>query len=201
MMLIKLNRGRLSLFLLILAFFLPVLAAWYMVFFTDFGRQNDGSVAHGVLIQPPRQLSNLHLHHAKLSTAKFNLHGQWSMLVFQHSKCETACWDRLYKMRQIRLAMGRRMGQVQKVIVLTNNTEINFVDQLAEDYPQQLYILGSKIGYDFMQPFEDQDIFNSNPLFLIDTAGFLMMRYSEDVNPSGIIKDLNRLLRISGQDL
>jgi cytochrome oxidase Cu insertion factor (SCO1/SenC/PrrC family) len=34
-------------------------------------------------------------------------------------------------------------------------------------------------------------------IFLVDPQGYLIMWYPRDANPSGLIKDLERLLRIS----
>ena len=39
--------------------------------------------------------------------------------------------------------------------------------------------------------------FDSESIYLIDPYGNLMMQYKKGTNPSGIIKDIERLIRIS----
>jgi cytochrome oxidase Cu insertion factor (SCO1/SenC/PrrC family) len=45
--------------------------------------------------------------------------------------------------------------------------------------------------------FKSYSDFESESIYLIDPYGNLMMQYKKGTNPSGIIKDLERLIRIS----
>lgn len=189
------KEGRIKLIILILMFLLPTIAAWYLVFFTDYARDDQG-VAHGVLINPPRQLGDIPLMSTDPSVPGKKLHGKWTMLFFARQPCDTSCQQSLYRIRQIRLATGNRMAQVQRVIVIDRDVAA-LHDYLSTNYPGQLYVAKAHTQEKNLSLFADQNITEDGAIFLIDPRGFLMMRYSGDSDPSGIIRDLSRLLRIS----
>ncbi len=193
------SRSRTKLILLILMFLLPVAGSWYLVFFTDYARDGKGGAEHGALIDPPRQLENASLLRVnEESTEQISLHGKWSMLFFVEGSCEVECEKSLYRLRQIRLATGRRMQRIQRVAVIDESEGSLFRDKLSKNYPGQLYVSRKDLGEDFLQHFQGLELDDKSAIFLIDTRGFLMMRYPGDTDPSGIIRDLSRLLRISG---
>jgi len=193
------SRSRTKLILLILMFLLPVAGSWYLVFFTDYARDGKGGAEHGDLIDPPRQLENVQLLRVnERSTEQASLYGKWSMLFFVDGPCQAECDENLYRLRQIRLATGSKMHRVQRVVVVNGGEALSFSDYLSENYPGQLYVSKNDLGEKFLHQFEDLKLNNKMAIFLIDSRGFLMMRYSGEIEPSGIIRDLSRLLRISG---
>ena len=191
------SRSRTKLILLILMFLLPVAGSWYLVFFTDYARDGKGA-EHGELIQPPRQLENVELLRINETTSEqVSLFGKWSMLFFVDGSCDTACEDSLYRIRQIRLATGREMQRLQRIAIIDQSESTQFSDYLSKNYPGQLYATRKDLGEDFLRKFQDQETDDKSAIFLSDTRGFLMMRYPGNTDPSGIIRDLKRLLRIS----
>jgi len=195
------SRSKIKLILLILMFLLPVAGSWYLVFFTDYARDGEGGggAEHGALIEPPRQLENaLLLRVNEDSTEQVSLYGKWTMLFFIDGPCEAACEESLYRLRQIRLATGRQMRRLQRVAIIDEAESVQFRGKLSENYPGQLYVSKSDLGEDFLQQFQGLELDEKAAIFLIDTRGFLMMRYPGETEPSGIIRDLSRLLRISG---
>ena len=44
-----------------------------------------------------------------------SLKGEWTMLYVEPEKCEQACLDTLYKMRQVRIRLGKNQNQVDKL--------------------------------------------------------------------------------------
>ena len=195
------SRSKTKLTFLILMFLLPVAGSWYLVFFTDYARDGMGGsgAEHGSLIKPPRQLENATLLQvSKDSTEQASLYGKWSMLFFVDGPCEAGCKETLYRLRQARLATGRQMKRLQRVAIIDEGESSQFSDILSKNYPGQLYVSKSDLGENFLQQFEGLKRGDKSAIFLIDTRGFLMMRYPGDTDPSGIIRDLSRLLRISG---
>ncbi len=191
------GRSRTKLILLILMFLLPVAGSWYLVFFTDYAR-GGGGAEHGVLINPPRQLENVELLRVNKATSEqASLYGKWTMLFFADGPCEAACEENLYRLRQIRLATGRQMQRLQRVAIIDEAESSQFSDKLSKSYPGQLYVSKKDLGEDFLQQFQGLDLDDKATIFLVDTRGFLMMHYPGDTDPSGIIRDLKRLLRIS----
>lgn len=191
------TRSRTKLILLILMFLLPVVGSWYLIYFTDYAREGKGA-EHGDLIKPPRQLDDVELTWvSRGSTRQEPLYGKWSMLFFVDGSCAASCDENLYRLQQIRLATGREMQRVQRIAIIDGGESIQFSDNLSKNFPGQLYVSRKDLGKKFMQQFKDQNIEDQDTIFLIDPRGFLMMRYPGDTDPSGIIRDLSRLLRIS----
>lgn len=194
------NRHKIKLILLILMFLLPVAGSWYLVFFTDYARDSGsgGGAEHGSLIKPPRHLEDASLMRVNEdSTEQVSLYGKWTMLFFVDGPCDTRCEDSLYRLRQIRLATGRQMQRLQRVAIIDEVESSQFSDKLSKSYPGQLYVSKKDLGEDFLQQFQGLDLDGKATIFLVDTRGFLMMHYPGDTDPSGIIRDLKRLLRIS----
>ena len=193
------SRGRTKLVLLILMFFVPVAGSWYLVFFTDYARDGKGGAEHGDLIDPPRQLENARLLRVnERSIDQVSLYGKWSMLFFVDGTCAAECEENLYRLRQIRLAIGREMKRLQRIAIVDQSENSQFSDFLSKNYPGQLYVSKKDLGEGFLQQFQGLELDDKSAIFLIDTRGFLMMRYPGNTDPSGIIRDLSRLLRISG---
>jgi hypothetical protein len=90
------------------------------------------------------------------------------------------------------------MKRLQRVAIIDEGESSRFRDILSENYPGQLYSSKKDLGKDFLQQFQGLEPDDKAAIFLVDTRGFLMMRYPGDTDPSGIIRDLSRLLRISG---
>jgi len=191
------NKSSTPLIILLLVFILPVTASWYLVYFTDYAREGQGA-EHGDLIKPARQLDNVQLTKVNEgSSEQISLHGEWSLLFFINGACEEACADNLYRIRQIRLATGKDMHRIQRVAVIDESEEPQFSDYLSKYFPGQLYAVKRDLGENFLNQFQDLKFGDKSAIFLIDPRGFLMMRYSNDIEPSGIIRDLSRLLRIT----
>lgn len=193
------SRSTFKLFLLLLMFLLPVVGSWYLFFHTDYARDGEG-VEHGDLIKPPRQLENITLLRVNEDlTEQVTLHGKWTMLFFVEGACEASCEENLYRLRQIRMATGKEMLRVQRVAVVNQNEESLFGEYLSKNYPGQIYVSKSDLGENFITQFQDLKLNDAAAIFLIDPRGFLMMRYSSETDPSGIIRDLSRLLKISSE--
>ena len=174
---------------LILLFLLPGVLAWYLFFFSDYGRHGKG-VEHGTLIHPARQIEDKLLMQTN-NPERGSLHGKWSLLFFISEDCGSICQQLLYRVRQVRLATGKHIKRVQRVAVVDGDTDV-----LLGDY-SSMYIKKELLGENTHTLFADQAIDELGAIFLVDPRGFLMMRYSWDANPSGIIRDLSRLLKIS----
>lgn len=183
--------------ILLLLFLLPVTASWYLVFFTDYARDGEGA-EHGSLIKPARQLDDVKLMRAnERSVGSASLYGEWSLLFFIDGACEESCAETLYRIRQIRLATGKEMHRIQRVVVFNEGDGSVFSDYLSKNFPGQHYVHKDDLSENSIHQFQDQNVDDKMAVFLIDPRGFLMMRYSSDTEPSGIIRDLSRLLRIS----
>jgi hypothetical protein len=172
-------RARFKLALLALFFAAPPLLAWlaYRLHWAPGTRSN-----YGELIAPPRRLAE-----APLAA----LRGKWVLVSFDGAACDAYCQKKLYFMRQLQRAQGKDQARVVRLWLLTDagrprpdllaafeGTRVEPAGALAARFP----VSGAL----------------SDHLYIVDPLGNLMMRYPRDPNPSRMLKDLQRLLKVSG---
>lgn len=194
------RRQQILLIVLVIVFATPLFGAWVLIHYTDVGR-GSGAASHGQLVQPPRALPDLRLYDPATGASAARLHGKWTMLYLTGAPCGRQCMEALYRMRQLRLAMGKDAERVQRLLaVYGGSLEILSRSQIA-DYAGQLLVDGERLdpgaaGSPFrLAPGEDPLI--TARLYLVDPLGNLMLAYAPGTEPAGIIEDLRRLLKYS----
>ena len=114
------------------------------------------------------------------------LRGKWVLVTFDAAACDAYCEKKLYFMRQARRAQGKEMERLERLWVLTDGGTPR-ADLLAA-------IEGTRIGRLSSESFPGTP---SDHIYVVDPLGNLMMRFPRDPDPSRIIKDLQRLLKLS----
>ena len=172
------QRARVKLALLGLFFCAPFALAW-LAWWLDWA---PGSTAnYGELVTPPRPLAAAPLQ---------ALRGKWVLVTFDEAACDAYCERKLYYLRQVRRAQGRNQGRVERLWVITDAAQPRAALLGA--------IEGTRLARDaalpaaFAAPGAARD-----HIYLVDPLGNLMMRFPRDPDPSLILKDLQRLLRVS----
>jgi len=171
----KRRRGRLKLVLLALFFLLPAGASWFVWYF-DLA---PGTAANYGELLPPRPV---------LAAPVAGLKGKWILVQFDGGACNAWCERKLYIMRQIRRAQGREMQRVERLWLLTDAVRpraelLAAIEGTAiAPAPANFAAEGSVTDY----------------IYLVDPLGNLMMRFPRDPDPARMIKDLQRLLKVSG---
>lgn len=193
------RRGRRMLLLLALVALLPALVAGYL-FVTDW-RPSGKSIQYGELLTPPRSLPDVQLKDAGGQTVQLAaLRSRWLLLTRARGSCTQACRKNLWAMQQVRLAQGKDMRRVERVLILDNPRTIN-PRQLERDYPGTQVLVGSAATLQSLRAVLDEPGSSSDAgrdrIYLIDPLGNLVLRYAPGADPSGIRKDLARLLRLS----
>jgi hypothetical protein len=126
-----------------------------------------------------------------LSGAPFEaLRGKWVLVSFDAAACDAYCEKKLYFVRQVRTAQHKNMGRVERLWLLTDAGKPR-AELLAA-------IEGTRIAALKDSPAAKE--FPGNPadhIYVVDPNGNLMMRFPRDPDPSKILKDLQRLLRLS----
>jgi cytochrome oxidase Cu insertion factor (SCO1/SenC/PrrC family) len=193
MLLSQKNKGKLTLIGISLLFFIPIITSWYLVFYTDFMQGSKG-VEHGKLISPVISIGTIKA--KDISTMNgVVIDKKWVLVFVQNNVCTELCKDRLYQLRQIRLALGEDRDKVDRLIILDKESEL---DELKNSYPGQKIVDKSFINYQFLvTKFNDLYSDKISPIFLIDPYGYLMMQYPKGTEPKGIIKDIERLIKNS----
>lgn len=176
-------------FLLLLSFFAaPMLAAWIAYL----GWHPDRHKNYGSLL-PVAPLTDVQ--GKLLGGTPFTLDalkGKWLMLYLGEATCDTGCVKQLYYMRQSRISLGKDQDRVERIWVVTGTgipdprvinahpglrvwrpDDVTFIDQFPAARP------------------------GSHVLYLVDPLGNLMMRFPENLDPKGVIKDMKLLLKAS----
>ena len=187
----KILRSRLILLGVALVFIIPILVSWYLVFFSDF-KKGDGGTQKGELISPVIPLGEPEVFNLKSKTIE-SINGKWTLLFFVENECNQLCEDKLYQLRQIRLALGKDRDKVDRLLVSKNKQQWS---QYTNSFNGQKYIDPTSRDYNrLIKKFNDYADLDLKATYLIDPYGFLMMKYPQDDNPMGTIKDIERLIK------
>lgn len=190
------QKNRRKLMLILLIFALPVIVSMLMYFG---GWRPTATGNHGELIQPARLIADENLQSIDGKQVKLSdLHGKWTMFYFNTASCPAECVNRLFFMRQIHHSQGKYLDKIQRVFILTDENSISTLKSKLVEYPDMQVLTAdktvlAKLSKDFEM--DTQDHINENNIYLVDPLGNWMMRYKSDVEPAGMRKDFERLLK------
>ncbi|MFC1771988.1 hypothetical protein ACFL3A_01395 [Pseudomonadota bacterium] len=194
------RRSRASLLIVLALFAAPVLIAWSLFYlFPEW--MPSGTSNHGDLVEPARPLPAFSLNTVSGDVVdQTYLRGKWNYVYLHEGECDTACVERLYKVRQLRLAHGKDIDRMQRLMLWRADavsTEARV--ELQSHFPGQVIALvpeNSELVPAFLTDAADPLI--AGRIYLVDPLGNLMMSYQPEAEPRGIIKDMHRLLKYSG---
>ena len=176
-------------FLLILSFFAaPMLIAWLAYF----GWHPDKHKNYGSLL---KVTPLVHTQGALVDGTPLQLDtlkGKWLMVYVGGANCDAACQKQLYYMRQSRLVLGKDQNRVARLWVLSDSAT---PDAALLQAHTGLYVW-RPARPDFVQQFPRTKA-DAKHLYVVDPLGNLMLRFPENVEPKGMIKDLKLLLKAS----
>jgi hypothetical protein len=184
-------KARLALIGIALMFFVPIFLSWYLVFFSDY-KDNIRTVNNGELISPIINLGEIDM--KSFSDNKAYSHDRaWILTFLINEKCDESCQEKLYQIRQIRLAIGKDKDKLERLVIANANLDWG---TYKKEYPGQKYIDASMINFDsIVNAFKSNPELKADSIYLIDPYGNLMMQYKNGTKPTGIIKDIERLIR------
>lgn len=176
--------GYAILYLLVLLFFVPLIAAW--VLYKTPAQWYRDPVNNGVLLKTPLHLEQLQLSDADGKAFDANaMRGHWIMLYRAALPCDEGCNSNLYYMRQVRTALGKDRMRVQRIVV-TNTAAKDFDQMLVQEYPETQHLTAS-----------NQLALQTGSLYLVDPLGNIIMMYSGTLEPKKLLADITKLLRVS----
>ncbi|MXS84851.1 hypothetical protein ABO04_02705 [Nitrosomonas sp. HPC101] len=185
----KITRSRLKLIILILVILSPIVISSFLHRW-DF--RPDHTVNYGELLEiKPLQGVATNIEDNTIFRNR-QLKGIWSLLIIDSGKCDGYCQEKLYIMRQIRLAQNVDKDKVQRIWLI--NDDVKLDPEIVDKYKGTKLILAQ--GKDLLSEFpfvNDQ----KDHIYVIDPMGNLMMRYPRDPDPKKMIGDLKRLLKLS----
>lgn len=193
--------SRQALVVLGLLFLAPTFVAWVMHNTSDQGWRPEGMTNHGMLVHPARPLAMPADLMAGDRTLDAFLRGLWTLVYVGDGDCDAVCNENLYKMRQIRTAQNENMKRVQTLFLMQGEAMPEALAQLVEkEYPQLAVVALNPQQAAHIAPFfliEDKAMQQAERVYIVDPLGNLMMYYEADADPSGMLKDLGKLLKYS----
>jgi len=171
------KRGRVKFVLLGVFFLLPVAASWLAWRF----ELVPGTTGNYGTLLAPRPVA------LPLPGA---LKGKWVLVQFDGGACDAWCERKHYFMRQVRRAQGREMQRIARLWLVTDAVQPR--PELLAAIEGTIAMPGGALAAAF--PAEGAV---TDHIYLLDPLGNLMMRFPRDPDPSRVIKDLQRLLKVS----
>ena len=177
-------------------FFVPLFFAMWL-FFGSNTWLNNKTQNHGELIQPLRPLTEFSL--PSITGANWqqkDFLGKWTLLYLGNEHCDLYCEASLFKMRQVRLTLGRERQRVQrKYLGIHTHANKNQIAEILTRYPDMQVDWFEREQLNTALP-QLQDI-PEHQIYVIDPLGNLMMFYNKEATAKGMKKDLKRLLKVS----
>lgn len=187
------RQGRRTLIGLFALFFAPLLfaMAWYALA----PGYTPPSTPHGTLIEPAQPLDPFHLTSGEGETLTLDgLRGQWNLVHFVPERCNEACRERLYETRQVRDALGEDRSRVRRLVVAEAGRSTPGLADLLGEHPRLMVMQGDGRGAFGRQFPGNRD---DGAVFVVDPLGNLMMRFAPGLPPADMLKDLEKLLKLS----
>lgn len=187
------GRRRLQLIAVALVFFGPLLFAFWM-FYLGPALQPAGRVAHGDLISPARPLPAVALPTpGDGHTGPDFLRRRWSIVYVAGTGCDAACQATIADARAVHLALLADSTRVRRVFLCARDCVANTDPGLEHawlDGPDAERLLAVFPSY-------GAPVREAGRLYLVDPLGNLLMSYPPGTAKKGMLKDLEKLLRLS----
>ncbi|MBA1148696.1 hypothetical protein H0Z60_16735 [Ectothiorhodospiraceae bacterium WFHF3C12] len=179
-------RGRAIMIIVVLLFAVPPVVAWMML---TGGWRPGGTVNHGELIRPPEQLSG----ESWLSQLPEDYFaGRWTLLHAVAGDCDDGCTALLDKSGRVRVALDKDAARVQRLLLLAEGAA-----PVAESGVRGARVVrADRATIRGLLPAGER-----HGLSVVDPQGFRMMRYGMPLQAKGLLEDLERLLRLSNEDI
>lgn len=197
---VKSNRKAWLYFTLLAVIFIGPIVVSYLVY--NFRIFVPEPFSHGKLILPPLTLEKMSLQNSQGAaiTAKL-LKGEWTMLYIQPGKCNKACLDTLFKMRQVQIRLGKNQNHVQRVILTSQGIQDPALNEyLMTPYQGTIHIQTPAADLQsFLAKLPSHTVaMKTGYLYLVDPLGNVMMSYDPKQSPKDVYMDLTRLFIASG---
>ncbi len=203
------NNGRIILLLIAGLPVTMILAASWLWFFVERGDidliRAIGTANSGELIADPINISETKFLTSDGSSIAFgDIEPKWTFLLVNNGdRCDSSCEEALYLTRQIHIAIGKDFHRIQRVFVsdtVAGETALvgdgsNLAGRLEAEHGRLTALTTDQETLASMTP---SGTMNEPAWYLVDPAGWVMMKYPNDLNYKSVITDLKFLLKNSG---
>jgi hypothetical protein len=182
---------------LVILFATPFVIAMYMY---KSGWRPASTMNHGTLVQPPRPAPEFKL--SIRAGGHFDQHGMeqlWSYVVVVDGVCNQACLKNLYAIRQIQIAQGKNQRRIRRILIHTGNDA--GLNKIAASYPKLVILEADSTVFTTLRTWfatgDQAGKLDGSRVYLVDPLGNYMMYYLPGYDPTGMRKDMVRLLKVS----
>lgn len=146
----------------------------------------------GQLLLPPAQITAQPFERSPQGGpfAFADLAGKWVLVASDSGRCPAACRDKLATLRQVRQALGRNAGRVERVFVVDDTIAPD--PALAAEFAG-LIVARTPVGLAIPAGAAN----DRAHLYLVDPRGNVMMRWPAGADRKRMLGDLQRLLKAS----
>ena len=195
----KQRKGRFTFLSIVGIYAITLSVAWVWSQNTDVFQITETS-NKGTLIEPPRPISLDDSIELEGFAAEDTLRRIWTLIYVTNDQCDTVCLDRLYKLRQTRLALGpQRMDRVQGLFLHRGEFAADTQAVLERDHNGLMIydIAETNRIRGALTELHGENFASKGYIYVVDPFGNLMMQYDGDTSPYAIKKDLKHLLKVS----
>ena len=180
-------KGRWQLIALLAIFILPTLGAMVMVF-SDW---RPGTFTNnGDLVQPPEQLNPERWR--AVDGAAPTLAGDWLLVMPQTAPCGESCLARLDALNRVRIALDRDIERVRLVVLQPQRLTAPVVEP-AEGI---VNLAAPAAEVERLSRHDGEPIAAQ----IVDYRGYQVLRYAAPLDASGLLDDLEKLLRLAKEE-
>ena len=194
----QIRNGRVKLIALLAIFIFPLVTAYVMLNQYQSGTRFEIST-HGELISPAVPIEDFKLSAVREQTTidRAWLEESWTLVYFAGRVCGAVCEQNIYHMRQIHISLGKRSHRLQRLAVVGDVPAM--LEFLGDEYPH--LIVAEASGPDQLANQVGAAVASmprlDDAMYLIDPFGNLMMRFSPEADPKGVLSDIKRALKAS----
>lgn len=120
------------------------------------------------------------------------LEGKWVLATVDSGRCNEACRTKLYYLRQIRLTQGKEMDRIERLWMISDGDTPDAT--MMKEFAGMRVVPAGDSAWVRKLP---ATATVSDYIFIIDPLGNVVLRYPVGFNPTGMKKDLSRLIRAS----
>ncbi|HLF12628.1 MAG TPA: hypothetical protein VJA26_15605 [Gammaproteobacteria bacterium] len=117
---------------------------------------------------------------------------RWSLIYARITACEERCAQHLGRLHQVQLALGRDLDRVQRVYLYAGDAAA-----IAADAQLLMGRLDDDRGAPLLRLL-GEDRIQDGRIYICDPLGNLVLSYPADVEQKELLRDLQRLLDVSG---
>ncbi|MDX1698790.1 MAG: hypothetical protein R3308_10910 [Thiohalobacterales bacterium] len=192
--------SRQALVLLLLIFLAPTFVIWVM-HRTGGEWWPESTTNRGVLVHPARPLELSQDIVMGDRALRDYLQGKWTLVYIGDAACDNICRENLYKTRQIRAAQNENVRRVQRLYIVSSGSFSGETsDFLASEHPKLDTVILTPPQLEQLTGFftiDETPVPQAGRVYFVDPLGNLMMYYQPDADPSGMLRDLQKLLKYS----